>query len=877
MRERIKRVLVALVALALVLTSFPQFSGVSKASASSLKKVASASDTTVKFYERSYFNWLRNTGNTEFASKMMDSKEASKFTKISTSRITSSYTFYTLDGDWCLSAETSANSVKLKSLSYQGKKLDVTLDIPDFIDFNYISSVESIEKGKDDDDSNSNRNMKQVTTSHSLCTVTEIGQAFSMSNDDSTCTTMHLFVPKRVTTVDDRAFYENTRLVSVIFEGDIQAIGKSAFEGCTRLTNLDLAGVFETVANNTIPNRCFYKCSSLENVVIPSTILNIGEEAFYQCDKIDYIILRDSIKTVGDNAFAMCSNLRYLYIESNYSDWKNVVNTTELNKLITDPVTDAPLISKLGDSAAIGSNIYQATDISIASKVDIDMSSVSVQKNGVSIKPIPYTCKIFGHDTNAVHFKVNTTDKGVYTISAKDILGNTINKTISYASDVNDITPPVVNIVGEGADDWYQSATIEVSDADTYISSIMLDGKAIDLAGGNSFKCDEVGEHVLEVKDAFGNTTTKSFGIDKETPEVKGVEEGGLYSREIDVKAEDDISGIKDFILDGQSMGAKSPLSIYKSGVHTLDVVDKALNKVTYHFTIDTEGPSLDKVMTNKYYNKAVKCKIVSICGYREATVIYTAPDGSRNKYSLNDGQTLKKNGEYTIYIKDALGESINYNFVIDTIAPKITGVSNGRAYSSKEVEYNVTDTNLSKVYRNGKLSSSNSYVRNDGTYTIKAIDKAGNVTVVKFYKGKKVGSKITGITNKAKYKAGFKLKLVGTKGIKKITVNNKKVKNGYKFTKSGKYTVVVIDKANKKFKYTIYVDVKAPTSNIVQGKTYSNSVKVVVKDDYSGVKSIKLNGSSIKSGAVIKVKGAYTLTVTDKFGNSKSVNFFVG
>lgn len=75
---------------------------------------------------------------------------------------------------------------------------------------------------------------------------------------------------------------------------------------------------------------------------------------------------------------------------------------------------------------------------------------------------------------------------------------------------------------------------------------------------------------------------------------------------------------------------------------------------------------------------------------------------------------------------------------------------------------------------------------------------------------------------------------------------------------------------------YSVKLDTTAPAvSGVKNGATYKHKVKVSFAD-ISGIKSAKLNGKTIKSGKTIKAAGAYTLTVTDKHGNTRTVTFRV-
>ncbi len=101
-------------------------------------------------------------------------------------------------------------------------------------------------------------------------------------------------------------------------------------------------------------------------------------------------------------------------------------------------------------------------------------------------------------------------------------------------------------------------------------------------------------------------------------------------------------------------------------------------------------------------------------------------------------------------------------------------------------------------------------------------------------------------------------------------------VYNKFAFVKDGKYTVktTLVNGAVKSTNFT--VDKTKPTTNM-KAKTYKKKkagYKITFKDATSGVKSATLNGKKIKSGKIVKNTGSYTLVITDKAGNKKTVKF---
>ena len=70
----------------------------------------------------------------------------------------------------------------------------------------------------------------------------------------------------------------------------------------------------------------------------------------------------------------------------------------------------------------------------------------------------------------------------------------------------------------------------------------------------------------------------------------------------------------------------------------------------------------------------------------------------------------------------------------------------------------------------------------------------------------------IKGVQNKKTYKKSVTIKFSDKSGIKKATLNGKKIKSGKKIKKNGKYNLVVMDKAGnvKKVKFIIKISKKS-------------------------------------------------------------------
>lgn len=139
-----------------------------------------------------------------------------------------------------------------------------------------------------------------------------------------------------------------------------------------------------------------------------------------------------------------------------------------------------------------------------------------------------------------------------------------------------------------------------------------------------------------------------------------------------------------------------------------------------------------------------------------------------------------------------------------------------------------------------------------------------------------KTAPAVTGIKNEGVYKSK-EIKATDKTGVAGVLLNGNAIENGAKISsvaKEGKNTITVYDfSMNKKVLTVTYDKTKPVVKGVANGKIYKKTVTIKFSDKY-GVKSAKLNGKTIKSGKKVTKKGAYTLKVTDKAGNVKTVKF---
>ena len=126
-------------------------------------------------------------------------------------------------------------------------------------------------------------------------------------------------IPYSVSEIGDAAFYLCEDLESVTFVNSDQESSGSATDCYCDSNGNPIGGgqVSQEITYSTlttIPSYCFFKCSSLTTLSLPSSIQEVCEEAFNGCYALNSPIYFQNIKKIRARAFQGCAELRKVYI-----------------------------------------------------------------------------------------------------------------------------------------------------------------------------------------------------------------------------------------------------------------------------------------------------------------------------------------------------------------------------------------------------------------------------------------------------------------------------------------------------------------------------------------------------------------------------------
>ena len=186
-----------------------------------------------------------------------------------------------------------------------------------------------------------------ITYDETTYSVTSIGgSAFSLCTGLTSIT-----IPNSVASIGEYAFYGCTGLTSVTIPNSVTEIGYSAFynvpniiyygmatgspwnarsmngyvdgylvyedETKTKLLGCSSAATGEIVIPNSVMSigeYAFYGCTGLTAITIPDSVTSIGEYAFYGCTGLTSITIPNSVTWIGDCAFSYCTGLTSITI-----------------------------------------------------------------------------------------------------------------------------------------------------------------------------------------------------------------------------------------------------------------------------------------------------------------------------------------------------------------------------------------------------------------------------------------------------------------------------------------------------------------------------------------------------------------------------------
>ena len=161
---------------------------------------------------------------------------------------------------------------------------------------------------------------------------TAYGNAFYIGNEENPYLILMEAKNTKISSVDINsrckfiyggAFSNCTSLTEISIPKSVINIGMDAFIGCTGSQKTEFASVvdlckikFENSYSNPLyqTQQLYINGEEVTNVVIPDSVKSIGDYAFYNCNNLNSITIGNSVESIGNSAFYGCNGLTSISI-----------------------------------------------------------------------------------------------------------------------------------------------------------------------------------------------------------------------------------------------------------------------------------------------------------------------------------------------------------------------------------------------------------------------------------------------------------------------------------------------------------------------------------------------------------------------------------
>lgn len=320
-------------------------------------------------------------------------------------------------------------------------------------------------------------------------------------------------------TVDDRAFYNCTNVTKLTFPDAITTIGDEAFYNCTALRKLDLGQNLLIIGPSAFEND-----KALEGIEIPSTLYGLGVASFKNCTSLPYVEVK-SISSVGKEAFMGCTGLKWISLSD---------KTTSLGENSFAGCSNIAYVKSYATTAPEGlvnfpSEVVANGTLFVPEGYEDDYTYSATWEDWMNIKPLTENVLVSSITLSQTEANMKATETlplratvGSEKAVNKSLIWKSSNESIATVSEEGVITANAVGhvtITAIAADGSGVKATCDITVDPTLAESISLDQPSLTL------KKKRTANLVATISPV--TTTNKSLTWTSDNPEIATVDNEG--------------------------------------------------------------------------------------------------------------------------------------------------------------------------------------------------------------------------------------------------------------------------------------------------------------------------------------------------------------
>ena len=121
-----------------------------------------------------------------------------------------------------------------------------------------------------------------------------------------------------VTSLGGSCFYDCSGLTSITIPSSVTSLGGFCFSFCSGLTSITIPS-----SVTSLGEYCFARCNGLTSITIPSSVTSLERYCFEGCSGLTSITLPSSVTSLGDDCFWGCSGLTSITLPSSVTSLGN--------------------------------------------------------------------------------------------------------------------------------------------------------------------------------------------------------------------------------------------------------------------------------------------------------------------------------------------------------------------------------------------------------------------------------------------------------------------------------------------------------------------------------------------------------------------------
>lgn len=114
----------------------------------------------------------------------------------------------------------------------------------------------------------------------------------------------------KITAFGEKCFYGCTDLTSIKIPSSVTSLGQGCFQLCTKLTSITIPS-----SVTSLGDQCFSDCRRITSIKIPSSITSLSKGCFGDCSGLTSIEIPSSVTSIGLGCFGNCNKLESFYFK----------------------------------------------------------------------------------------------------------------------------------------------------------------------------------------------------------------------------------------------------------------------------------------------------------------------------------------------------------------------------------------------------------------------------------------------------------------------------------------------------------------------------------------------------------------------------------